>query len=63
MNMCWEGLQMEEALELYYRHFGINYPLMITGTKPEKEVIARINHCIEANQPESEPGYDDGSDY
>lgn len=54
---------MEEALELYYRHFGINYPLMITGTKPEKEVIARINHCIEANQPESEPGYDDGSDY
>lgn len=50
---------MEEALERYYRHFREDYPLMIAGTKPEKEIIERINHCIETNQPESEPDYDE----
>lgn len=54
---------MEEALERYYRHFQEDYPLMIAGTKPEKEIIERINHCIETNQPESEPDYDENADY
>ena len=54
---------MEEALERYYRHFREDYPLMIAGTKPEKEIIERINHCIETNQPESEPDYHENADY
>ncbi len=54
---------MEEALERYYRHFGQNYPLMISWTKPEKEIIERINYCIESNQPESGPIYSESVDY
>lgn len=54
---------MEEALKRYYQHFKEDYPLMISGTKTEKEIIERINHCIEINQPESEPEYDENADY
>lgn len=54
---------MEEALERYYQQFGDNYPLMIFGTKTDEEIIERINHCIETNQPEAEPEYDDNVDY
>lgn len=54
---------MEEALERYYRHFRENYPLMIAETKPEKEIIERITHCIETNEPESEPEYAENVDY
>ena len=54
---------MEEALKRYYKHFGTNFPLMIAGTKTDEEIIARINHCIESNQPESTPDYDDNADY
>jgi hypothetical protein len=54
---------MEEALERYYQKFGENYPLMIADTKTDEEIIERINRCIKTNQPESEPEYNDGSDY
>lgn len=54
---------MEEALELYCQHFGVNYPLMIADTKTDEEIIERISHCIETNQPESEAEYDNDSDY
>lgn len=54
---------MEKALERYYQQFGENYPLMIADTKTDEEIIERINRCIETNQPESEPEYDDNSDY
>lgn len=54
---------MEVALERYYQHFGESYPLLITSTRTDEEVIDRINHCIETNQPEAEPEYEDGVDY
>lgn len=54
---------MEEALERYYQHFGENYPLLITGTRTDEEIIDRINYCIETDQPEKEPEYEDGADY
>lgn len=54
---------MEEALERYLQHFGENFPLMIVEMKTDEEIIERINHCIETNQPEAEPEYDDDSDY
>lgn len=54
---------MEEALERYYQQFGENYPLVIVGTKTNEEIIERINRCIETNQPEAEPEYDDDVDY
>lgn len=54
---------MDEALKRYYNHFGENYPLMIAGTKTDEEIIKRIDYCIEVNQPESEPEYDEDADY
>lgn len=54
---------MEEALGRYYQHFGENFPLMIVGMNTDDEIIARINHCIETNQPEKEPEYEDNVDY
>ena len=34
---------MEEALERYYRHFREDYPLMIAGTKTEKEIMTKAS--------------------
>lgn len=54
---------MEEALERYYRHFGKPYPLLITSTRTETEILNRIQYCIEADQLEAEPEYEDGVEY
>lgn len=54
---------MEKALERYYEHFGVNYPLAVGFSKTEAEVIDRINHCIKHNTPEDEPEYDADCDY
>jgi len=54
---------MEEILKKYFDHFGENYPLMIASTMTDEEIIDRINHCIETNQPEAEPEYEDNADY
>ena len=57
------GEIMEEALKMYYEHFGENYPLLITAGKSDKEIIKRIIECIENNTLESEPIYEDDADY
>lgn len=54
---------MEKALDRYFEHFGENYPLMIADTKTEEEIIDRINYCIENNMKETEPEYEEESDY
>ena len=54
---------MEEALEKYYKRFGENFPLMIVGSMNDKEIIDRIELCIEKGIPEKEPEYDEDADY
>lgn len=54
---------MEDALRRYYQRFGENYPLIVSDTKSDEEIIARINDCIENNQLETEPEYTDNADY
>lgn len=54
---------MEDALRRYYQRFGKNYPLIVSDTKSDEEIIARINDCIENNQLEAEPEYTDNADY
>ncbi len=46
---------MEDALRRYYQRFGENYPLIVSDTKSDEEIIARMNDCIENNQLEAEP--------
>lgn len=55
--------EFEKALNDYYEHFGENYPLGITGTMLEDEVIDDIEHCIESNEKAVDPEYEDGADY
>lgn len=54
---------MEKALQKYFEHFGIPYPLAFGNSQTEAEVVERINHCIKHNTPEKEPEYDDECDY
>ena len=58
-----ENKMMEDALRRYYQRFGENYPLIVSDTKSDEEIIARINDCIENNQLEAEPEYTDNADY
>ena len=54
---------MEKALKEYYNHFGENYPLIIVENMTDDEIVQRINHCIETNQKEKEPDFEDDNDY
>ena len=54
---------MESALKRYYDHFGENYPLLITSTKTDDEIIKEIDLCIKTNEKAGEPVFDDDSDY
>lgn len=54
---------LENALKLYFEHFGQNYPLCITGGQSEDEIIADIENCIKTNELAKEPEYEDDADY
>lgn len=56
-------MTLEKALDAYREHFGENYPLLITGTASEDEIIDEIERCIEMNEKAKEPEYEDDVDY
>lgn len=56
-------MTLEKALDAYREHFGENYPLLITGTASEDEIIDEIERCIETNEKAKEPEYEDDVDY
>lgn len=55
--------KLEKALNEYFAHFGENYPLVITYTITDDEVIEDISRCIETNTKAKKPEYEDGVDY
>lgn len=56
-------MTLDKALDTYYKHFGINYPLLIVDCRDEKEIVADIEQCISSNRPAKEIEYDDECDY
>lgn len=54
---------LDEALRIYYDHFGENYPLCITDEKSNKEIIEEIKDCIERNKVAEQPSYEEENDY
>ena len=55
-------MTLEKALDAYRNHFGEDYPLVITGTTSEDEIIDEIERCIETNEKAEEPEYDDNEE-
>ncbi len=51
------------ALNLYYEHFGENYPLCVSGTRGTEEIIADIELCIDTAKMAEPPEYEDDADY
>lgn len=51
------------ALNLYYEHFGENYPLCVSGTRGTEEIIADIELCIDTGKMAEPPEYEDDADY
>lgn len=56
-------MTLNEILDKYYNHFGMNYPLLIVDCRDEKEIIADIEQCIASDCPAKEIEYDDECDY
>lgn len=54
---------LEKALNAYYEHFDENYPLGITGTMSDDEIIDDIERCIESNEKAEDVQYEDDADY
>lgn len=55
--------ELEKWLDKYYEVFGRNYPLMITSTMNDAEIIADIRAAIKTNRAASGPEYIEGADY
>lgn len=56
-------MTVAKALDIYYEHFGENYPLMITDQLTEDEIIEDIKKCIEANKPSEPVEYEEDEVY
>lgn len=54
---------LDTALEAYYKHFGENYPLCVSGNHSNEEIIADIELCIDTNIEAEQPTYEDDVDY
>lgn len=54
---------LDAALEAYYEHFGMNYPLCISGGRSNEEIIADIELCIDTDTEAEPPSYEDEADY
>ena len=52
-------MTLSTALEKYYKHFGMNYPLLIVDCRDEKEIIADIEQCVSSDCPAKEIEYDE----
>ena len=54
---------LENALDMYYNHFGQNYPLCPSGTINSDEIIADIELCIDTGRVAEPLKYEDNIDY
>ncbi len=54
---------LDKVLELYYKRFGENYPLCVSGTRETEEIIADIELCIDSGRPAEPFEYEDDVDY
>lgn len=54
---------LEEALEAYYEHFGMNYPLCVSGSRSNEDIIADIEFCVDTDTEAEQPTYNDETDY
>jgi len=54
---------LDEALEAYYEQFGKNYPLCVSGSRSNEDIIADIEICIDTNTEAEQPIYDEDVDY
>jgi hypothetical protein len=55
--------ELDAALEKYYKHFGTNYPLCISDSSSDEEIIDHIELCIDTDTKAEPPTYDDEADY
>lgn len=54
---------LDKALNLYYEHFGKNYPLCVTSNRSNEEIIEDIELCIDTDTEAERPNYDEYADY
>lgn len=54
---------LDKALNLYYEHFGKNYPLCVTSNRSNEEIIEDIELCIDTDTEAERPNYDEDADY
>ena len=54
---------LDAALEAYYEHFGMNYPLCVSGSCSDDDIIANIELCIDTDTEAEQPVYDEDADY
>lgn len=53
-------MTIDEALAMYRKNFGENYPLCIVTMQSEQEIIDEIIDCIKTNKKAKEPEYKPG---
>ena len=46
---------LDDRLDAYFDKFGTNYPLLVTDTRTESEIIAYIDRCIETDTKAEPP--------
>lgn len=56
-------ITLKQALEEYYIKFGKNFPICITDTSSDNEIIEKIKKSIKNNKEEQEPDFEDDFDY
>ena len=54
---------LDAALEAYYEHFGMNYPLCVSCSCSDDYIIANIELCIDTDTEAEQPVYDEDADY
>ena len=55
--------RLDTLLDVYFKEFGENYPLMIPSDKTDEEIIAGIKNCLENGEPAEKPKYEADVDY
>ena len=54
---------LETTLNEYYKKFGRNYPLGISGNRSNEEIIADVELCIDTNTEAEQPEYEEDAEY
>ena len=55
--------KLDKALKKYYEYFDENYPLCISDTRNEQEIIEDIELCIDTGKVAEPIVYDEELDY